>query len=163
ASLLLTLPGTPFIYYGEEIGMPDGPGSRDVEKRTPMRWESGPGVGFSTAMPWTDTGPDLPGVSVHEQATDEDSVLNHYRALTGLRNEHPALHRGDTRVLSTGSSALLALERTAGDETLYVLANLGARDLETEVLPAGAFTDLVSGAAFEGVVPGLTVLVLRPD
>ncbi|HEX7002431.1 MAG TPA: alpha-amylase family glycosyl hydrolase, partial [Trueperaceae bacterium] len=69
ASLLLTLPGTPFIYYGEEIGMPDGPGSRDVEKRTPMRWEPGPGVGFSTATPWTDTGPDLPGVSVHEQAT----------------------------------------------------------------------------------------------
>ncbi len=163
ASLLLTLPGTPFIYYGEELGMPDGPGTLDVEKRTPMRWQPGRGVGFSTATPWTDPGPDLPGVSVSEQAAEQGSVLEHYRTLIGLRNEHPALHRGDTRVLASGASALLALERTAGTETLYVLANLGARDLETRALPAGAYTDLVSGAAFAGVVPGLSVLVLRPD
>lgn len=165
ASLLLTLPGTPFVYYGEELGMPDGPGSMDVEKRTPMRWAPGAGLGFTSGVPWTSPGSDLPGVSVAEQAGDQDSILEHYRSLIVLRNAHQALNQGATRVLETGDGALLALERSFGDETLYVLANVSARDLDAQGtwLPAGSFTDMVTGAPFDGAVPALSVLVLQAD
>ena len=165
AGLLLTLPGTPFIYYGEEIGMPDGPGSLDVEKRTPMRWDPGPGRGFTTGKPWTDPGEALAGVSVAEQAGEAGSLLEKYRRLIHLRNDHPALHGGETRVLEVADGALLALERDGGGETLFVLANLGARDVEVDgaALPVGAATDLLSATRFTGTVPGLTVMVLRPD
>lgn len=165
ASLLLTLPGTPFLYYGEELGMPDGPGTSDVEKRTPMRWEPGAGLGFTSGVPWASPGEDSTGVSVAEQTGDPGSVLEHYRTLIHVRNAYPALNRGAAAVLETGDPALLALERSHGDEALYVLANLSARELEAAGvdLPAGSYRDLVTGAVFEGVVPALTVLVLQAD
>jgi len=153
AGLLLTLPGTPFIYYGGEIGMPDGPGTLDVEKRTPMRWtavDASGLFGFSTARPWTDPGPGIPGVSVAEQDTDPTSLLNYYRRLTALRNSHAALRSGDWSVVPPGSSrAVLALVRTApGGERLLVLANLSARAVEWEPgdLRMASYPDLVSGA-----------------
>lgn len=110
AALLLTLRGTPFLYYGEEIGManthvpadrlqdPFGkaiwpePG-RDVA-RTPMQWDRSPNAGFSTSRPWLPTQEAGPSPDVASQAADPDSVLRFYRSLLLLRRRRPELARG---------------------------------------------------------------------
>lgn len=172
AGLLITLPGTPFVYYGEEVGMPDGPGSGDLEKRTPMRWAAvGPdgSFGFSTGAPWTDPGSGLPGVSVAEQAGDPTSLLERYRRLIAVRNERAALRSGEWHVLRTSSRAVLAVARLAPDEELLVLANLSARAVELgpEELDGYVRADLITGAALEAgangglSLPGLSLYVLE--
>lgn len=111
ALLLLTLRGTPTIYYGDEIGMenvavpPDRvqdpfeknvPGlglGRDPE-RTPMRWSAEPGAGFTTGTPWLPLGDDLAAVNVAAEAEDPRSMLSLYRRLIALRRKEPALSRG---------------------------------------------------------------------
>jgi alpha-amylase len=126
--LLLALPGIPFIYYGEEIGMPNGPGLDDRQKRTPMRWEATPAGGFSPTTPWFPPATTDPAVSVAAQRTDPDSTWNAYRAAIALRNAEPALARGDVEVLGT-TGGLLALWRRvpdAGAAEVLVLANLAA-------------------------------------
>lgn len=178
AGLLLTLPGTPFIYYGDEIGMPDGPGSADVEKRTPMRWteptEAGD-FGFSSGAPWTDPGEVPAGVSVAAQQADPNSVWHAYRRLIALRNELPALHSGDFRLLDGGARAVLAAQRNADGQRLVVLANLSTRALTVELKALGVQPDEVlavhaplsnddANAATSGnelELAGLTLLVLE--
>ena len=165
ASLLLTLPGTPFIYYGEEIGMVDGPGSFDVEKRTPMRWEPGPGVGFTSGAPWTDPGDGTPGVSVAEQLAAPSSLWWHYRRAISLRRLHPALDHGETIVIEDVPRNVLAMLRSAEGETLLVLANLATRDTDV-TLPeiAAASGEVTTGAAHDGdsyLLPGLALRILR--
>ena len=57
AAALFALPGTPFVYYGEELGMKGGAGSSDENKRSTMRWSStGPGYGFTSGSPWNSSG-----------------------------------------------------------------------------------------------------------
>lgn len=172
AGLLLTLPGTPFLYYGEEIGMTDGPGGGDLAKRTPMRWEAADAAGrfgFSSAAAWTDAGEGTPGVSVAEQAGDPTSLLTRYRRLLALRRELPALRRGEWRVVDSGAPSVLALERRAGDEGLLVVANLATKRVALSAgrLPPHSGVDLVTGepvtvdrdGALE--VPALALLVLQ--
>lgn len=140
AGLLFTLPGTPFMYYGDEIGMPDGPGSHDVEKRTPMRWtepdDSGY-FGFSTTVPWTDSGELPEGVSVEAQRADDDSVWHAYRRLINLRNTLPAIDVGSFELLDAGSRAVLAARRSADGQQVLVLANLGARAVSVDLVALG--------------------------
>ena len=77
ASLLLTLPGLPFIYYGEEIGMTgDKP---DERLRTPMQWSRAPSAGFTRGTPWEPLQPDLLTANVEAQDADPASLLNLYR------------------------------------------------------------------------------------
>ncbi len=172
AGLLLTLPGTPFVYYGEELGMPDGPGSGDLEKRTPMRWAPvGPdgAFGFTTGSPWTDPGPGQPGVSVAEQVDEPGSLLNRYRRLIAMRNERDALRSSVWSVLRTSSRAVLAVERVGADETLLVLANLAARAVElgADELAGYFLADALTGAELQAgaggglSLPGLSLYVLR--
>src|SRR6266536_4472013 len=83
ATLLLTLPGLPFIYYGEEIGMTgDKP---DPRLRTPMQWRPRPGVGFTTATPWEAPQPDSMPTNVALEGADPASLLNLYRRLIHVR------------------------------------------------------------------------------
>jgi glycosidase len=166
AGLLLTMPGTPFLYYGEEIGLPNGPGDRDEEKRTPMRWEPGPGAGFSAAEPWYAFSTDDDAISVAAQEGDPDSLLNRYRRLIALRRASPALRSGATEVLDSGDSGVLAFRRAAEGEELLVLANFTTRDRPIDL---GAFgldgaTDLVAGGTLERktTLGRLQLLVLAP-
>ena len=119
ALMLLTLRGSPFIYYGEEIGMKEAQIPRDrlqdpVGKawyplhpgrdgaRTPMQWENKPGAGFTDGEPWLPIGPELGQRNVAKQAEDPDSLLNFYKKLIWLRKELPELQMGSYRSLEKG-------------------------------------------------------------
>ncbi|MFW5690855.1 MAG: alpha-amylase family glycosyl hydrolase [Chloroflexota bacterium] len=135
ASIYLTLPGVPFIYYGEEIGMT---GTKpDPEIRTPMQWGdgSGPGVGFTVARPWAPVNPDWQdGVTVAAQTDDPDSLLNHYRDLVQLRNAVPALRRGDYTHVDGGQGSVFSFLRRTEDQTVLVVINLRDRENENYTL-----------------------------
>ena len=167
ASLLFTLPGTPFIYYGEEIGMADGPGGGDLAKRLPMRWEAGDDFAFSVVPAWAEPGAAVPGVSVAEQYQDPDSLWWHYRRLISLRRIHPALYAGSTSVVDVGNRAVLAILREAQGERLLVLANLAARATAVDLtgLETAAAVDVLTGAEVgQGdslEVGALSLVVLR--
>jgi glycosidase len=125
ATLLLTNPGVPFLYYGEEIGMT---GAKPDERiRTPMQWEgASPGVGFTTGTPWQPPQPDYADWNVAAQHDDPASLLSRYRALIALRQSHPALRVGDFLMVESDVNAVYAYLRAAPDEVLLVLVNLSA-------------------------------------
>ena len=137
ATLLLTGPGVPFVYYGEEIGMT---GRKPDERiRTPMRWDaSEPAAGFSTVEPWQPLGDDPPGVDVAGQAISADSLLAHYRSLTGLRSAHPALLSGALLPVDSADRHVVAYLRVAEDEAVLVVANLGNQPVEAPALTLAA-------------------------
>ena len=123
ANLLLSGPGTPFIYYGEEIGML---GEKPDERiRTPMQWDaSEPAAGFSDALPWQPLSDDWTTLNVEAQRTDPSSLRSLYRDLIELRGEHVALRRGTIEPIRADADGVVATLRATPDETLLVLANL---------------------------------------
>jgi glycosidase len=126
AALLLTGGGTPFVYYGEEIGLS---GQKPDERiRTPMRWEAtGSGAGFTTGTPWEPLGDDPPGTDVATQRADPDSLWSTYRDLIALRNGDPALRSGDLVPVRSTDESIVAFLRTAPEPTggaTLVVANL---------------------------------------
>jgi glycosidase len=145
ATLLLTLPGLPFVYYGEEIGMTgDKP---DERLRTPMQWSGGPAAGFTRGTPWESLQPDSFTANVEAEAADPRSLLDLYRRLIHLRATTPALGSGVLVPLATSDDAVAAYLRREGDHAVLVVANLGSAALaavtlsSTErVLPAGRYS-----------------------
>jgi alpha-amylase len=143
ASLYFALPGVPFVYYGEEIGLRNEPPGK-IDPR-PMQWTGGRYAGFSDVAPWIM--PDVdPAFNVSAEAGDPNSLLTHYRRLISLRNNHPALRTGELFLLSTVNPGLFACLRTTADESVLVIVNLtGApvRDdqlsLSASALPQGAY------------------------
>jgi alpha-amylase len=133
ANLLLTSPGVPFVYYGEEIGMT---GSKPDERiRTPMRWDTTQATaGFTTGSPWEALGDDPPGTDVATESTDPASLISTYRDLIHLRASHPALSHGDWTAIDSSSSALNAFLRRADGETVLVVSNLGDTPVTSPVL-----------------------------
>jgi len=128
ASAMLMLPGTPFVYYGEEIGMiGDKP---DEQIRTPMQWSSAASGGFTTGEPWEGLQPDWRTKNVSAQDGDRNSLLNHYRRLIHFRNAHPALSHGQMVVGSTSDSRTAAFVRRAGGEVMLVVVNFGDAAIE---------------------------------
>jgi alpha-glucosidase len=149
ALLLLSLRGTPFLYYGEEIGMRNVPVpkerlqdplastlhpnlSRDPE-RTPMQWEPYQGAGFTRGEPWLPIG-DAGRRSVAAQRSDPRSLLSFYRELLALRRAHPALHAGSYRRLPA-PDGVLAFERRAGPERALVALNFTGEARRVELEP----------------------------
>ncbi len=166
ASLLLTAPGVPFLYYGEEIGQVGA--KPDEMIRNPMPWSGGANAGFTAAArPWERLQKGHETRNVAAQSADPDSLLNHYRRLIRLRQAEPALASGEFRLLETGRDDVIAWQRSAGARTLTVVANLGAEDVRGLSLPGvdGALDDLLGGGAVAGsaiAIPPRTVRVLAP-
>ncbi|MCP5097665.1 MAG: alpha-amylase [Chloroflexi bacterium] len=122
ASTLLTLPGVPFIYYGEEIGMVGNRGlltPRDEFVRTPMQWSPEEHGGFSRVQPWLNENSDLFSVNVELAEIEEDSLLNHYKQMIRLRQTHVALRRGGTTLLGSSCSRVLAYLRHYADDANF--------------------------------------------
>ncbi len=152
AVLLLTLRGTPTLYYGDEIGLADvaippsrvqdprelrepGLGLGRDPVRTPMPWNATGHAGFSTAEPWLPLNPDWPTRNVLAQTGEPGSILALHRDLLNLRRKHAALAIGDFRLIeATGD--VLAYERRHGDERIVMALNLGGTEQHV-ALPDG--------------------------
>lgn len=135
ATLQLTLPGMPCLYYGEEIGMEDGIISpeqakdrfgsdgamdrRDAE-RTPMQWNAGKGAGFTEAEPWLPLAMNVASNNVDSESRDSASFLALYRALLSLRRTNPALRNGQFTLLGYLNNVLAY---QIGNYTVYVNFN----------------------------------------
>jgi glycosidase len=123
AFIYLTGPGTPFIYYGEEIGMK---GNKPDEKlRTPMQWSAEPNAGFSTGSPWQTVNSGWEETNVQTEANQPDSMLNWYKGLIQLRGQHPALRTGSYLPLTSSCRNLYAVLRQESDEILLTLVSTG--------------------------------------
>ncbi|HYU16698.1 MAG TPA: alpha-amylase family glycosyl hydrolase, partial [Candidatus Acidoferrum sp.] len=138
AALLLTMPGSPFIYYGEEVGLQNGPGKEDEWKRTPMPWDGSPRHGFTAGKPWYSFAPGVARTNVAAQTKDAKSLLSRYRKLIAVRKASPALTRGAIEVLSApgAQGAVLAFVRSAGAENVLVVHNLSTRPADTGPMSA---------------------------
>jgi len=122
AFMLLTAPGTTFLYYGEEIGMQGKKPDEDI--RLPMQWSAEEYAGFSGSKPWRSPDARYVQVNVALQDNDPNSLLSYYRELVNLRLAHPALSTGNTTLVETGDSGVYSILRNEGDEYLLIVANL---------------------------------------
>jgi alpha-glucosidase len=144
ALMLLTLRGTPTIYYGEEIGlrdvpipgdevrdpqglnMPDKNLSRDPA-RTPMQWDAVQHAGFSTVRPWLRVSKDFQQTNVHMQETDEKSMLSLYKKMLALRNREPSLSHGRYVPLAADHQILSYIRQEEGFDAFLIVLNLTHR------------------------------------
>jgi len=167
-ALLLTLRGTPFLYYGEEIGMRDislrrneildPPGRRywPIYKgrdgcRSPMQWDDSPNAGFCppVVQPWLPVHPNYRTRNVAAQREDPASMLNFTRRLIALRRENPALRRGTFVPLTCESRHALAYLRHSPEQTVLVALNFANRPIRVACdlpLPAANWHLLLSTA-----------------
>jgi alpha-glucosidase len=172
AGLLLTVRGTPFLYYGEEIGMqnvrirrsqlqdPLGrrtwpfPLGRDGE-RTPMQWSPAEHAGFTTGTPWLPLHPGFAERNVAVQRSDPASTLSWYRALIALRRARRSLSLGGITFIDLGHRDCMAYVRELDEEQTLVLLNLSDRPalLSAGSLPTDA-TVLLGTHRAAGVAVG---------
>jgi maltose alpha-D-glucosyltransferase/alpha-amylase len=140
-ALLLSLPGTPVLYYGDEIGMGDNIylGDRNGV-RTPMQWSPDRNAGFSRANPQrlylpviTDPEYHYEALNVEAQQANSSSLWWWMKQMIAQRKALPALSGGDLRFLTPDNPKVLAFERTLGDETVLVVANLSKRPQAVEI------------------------------
>jgi alpha-glucosidase len=185
AVVLLTIRGTPFLYYGEEIGLRDvvvpedeiiDPPARralvdpDFEWwnrdgcRSPMPWTGEVGHGFTTARPWLRLADDAATRNVAAQEDDPGSVLATYRRLIALRRTSEALRSGTLRVVEVPTPDVLAWTREVGSERILVVVNFAAAALETTIpLANGRSYRAVGGSHLDPAQPDPRQgLVLRP-
>jgi alpha-glucosidase len=135
AVMLLALRGTPFLYYGEELGMPNVSIAREQWRdpvgrdgcRTPMQWSAAPGGGFtSSKTPWLPLG-DCAAVNVARQMDDPHSMLSFYRRAIRVRRASPALTAGMIRAIEQAPKDCLAFVREAPASRAMVALNFTER------------------------------------
>src|ERR1700761_7481503 len=141
AMLLLTLRGTPTMYYGDEIGMTDvaippaevqdpaeknepGKGMGRDPERTPMQWDSSANAGFTEGIPWLRLAVDYATVNVAALSAEADSILNLYRKLVDLRRSNAALNVGNVDSVAADGN-VLRYQRSLDKERFVVILNLG--------------------------------------
>ena len=126
-AILLTSPGKPFIYQGEELGYWGVKSSGDQNVRQPIYWEKGGKVPSSWCS--FDTSIISDGMSVSEQAADSRSLLQMYRHFAYARNTHAALAEGTIDPVNSGNNAVAAWKMVASSETVLVMHNLGGAEV----------------------------------
>jgi maltose alpha-D-glucosyltransferase / alpha-amylase len=150
-SLLFTLPGSPIIYYGDEIGMGDNidlPDRNGV--RTPMQWDDSPNAGFSTVKPFSEFATGKLGyqyVNVASQINDLDSLFRSIKRMIAVRKKHAAFGSSRTEWIETDNSAVAVYIREHNNDTLLILNNLSS-SVERVNLPAECqktYSDLFAG------------------
>jgi maltose alpha-D-glucosyltransferase / alpha-amylase len=151
-SLLFTLPGSPIIYYGDEIGMGDNidlPDRNGV--RTPMQWDASPNGGFTTGEPYTQLIKGELGyqhVNVASELADQNSLFHSISRMVNIRKEHTAFGRGVMDWVETDNPSLAVYTRSYEDETLLIINNLSDQE-QTVSLPAAYqtwYVDLISNS-----------------
>jgi glycosidase len=144
----LLQPGTPYVYYGEEVGM-GGVNhlAGDLPLRSPMSWTSEPArAGFTTSTPFRPIAPNVGQYNVQAQAADPQSILAFYKAMIGLRNTYPSIARGRFEH-GFADGLVLGFQRALGAERTLVLIHYGTE-------PATAWVrDLPAGARLEAAYP----------
>lgn len=180
AGIYLTLPGTPFIYYGEEIGMSGV--KPDEFIRTPMQWDATLNAGFSEGSPWIRVNEDYGTRNVEVMSTDPSSIYHHYRRLIQIRNREPVLQLGNFYPVYPSDNRILSYVRTYMGESILIIINLSttqtlSSNLDLSYSPIGndfgRFTDLLSndevnvditaqGISNMTISPG-QVLILKPE
>jgi glycosidase len=159
-SLLFSLPGTPVLFYGEEIGMGENLAVEGrAAVRTPMQWADGHNAGFSPAaadrlpapLPDGEYGP--LAVNARGQRRDPDSLLNWFERLMRRRKETPELGFGEWEVLKHDVASVLAHACRWEDSTVVALHNLSPEPcrlaIPLDVEDAAAYEDLLGGAGDE--------------
>ncbi len=155
--MLLTLRGTPFIYYGEEIAMREAKLSREDLRdpvglkwyplhegrdgcRTPMQWSGDINAGFSNAKPWLPLGPDTDQYNVSVMDSDQQSILSFTKKLIWMRKEMPALLEGEYKAIGevVSSKHCFCFERSAGKQRLLIYLNFSLQRQNVD-LPGGNF------------------------
>ena len=171
-ALELSVAGTPFIYYGEEIGMTGARGdeNNDNARRSPMQWNDGANAGFTEGEPWYPVNEDYTRINVEGQSADPDSLLSWYRTLIRLRfsEEGRALRSGEFTYLGKDDRGAYAFLRGSGDGAVLVAFNVGsdpveAFDIDLEGLgPWDSGIDVIDGWTVDGPIDGHLVLDLDP-
>ena len=140
-SILFALPGTPVIWYGDEIGMGDDLGLPERQPvRMPMQWDDKPNGGFSTAPPDRLVRPVIakgefgfPEVNVEKQHNDPTSLLDQIRRMIRVRRAHPEIGWGDCTVVPSEDPAILAMRIAWRDREILTMHNLAGREVETRL------------------------------
>jgi alpha-amylase len=163
ATLLLTNPGVPFIYYGEEVGMQGV--SPDENRRTPMQWDSTRIYGgFTTGSPWEPLALGYRTFNVANMTGDPDSLLSHYRRLIGLRESIPVLQTGPMQLVAGTDRRVYSFLRYGEGEAVLVVVNLSGEAVEDYALYApesalrGGLTARLLLGEGEAVAPALDAL-----
>ena len=167
-TFLLSMRGTPYTYYGDELGMtnidmPDIDQYVDIDaigryktakakgenmeafmkelnyssrenSRTPMQWDSSENAGFTTGRPWKKVNPNYHEINVAKQEKDPNSVLNHFRRMTRLRNENPVLVYGNYDMILDEHDQIYAYTRILYDKKMLILLNFSGKKAEA-ILP----------------------------
>ncbi len=159
-SLLFTLPGTPILYYGDEIGMGDNiwlPDRNGV--RTPMQWSAAPNAGFTAphVRPYAPVIDDpifgYQRVNVEAQRADPGSLYQRLRQMIALRKAHPSLGWGSFTWVEVGTPCVAAYTRMEGTERLLILNNLSDTPQDVSLPPDlhPPFTDLFCRQTIQGI------------
>ncbi|HEY5573591.1 MAG TPA: alpha-amylase family glycosyl hydrolase [Anaerolineales bacterium] len=182
AMLLLTLRGTPTIYYGDEIGMQDVPipperqqdtyGIRVPERsrdpcRTAMQWSDAPNAGFSppeTEQLWLPLAEDYASVNVQKQLEQHTSMLDLYRQLLAYRRSTPALQHGDYQPIDQTTGECLVYLRQVSDQTpILVALNFSSEEQHLRLAQFGSGRLVISTHLDRNGAIDLADLELRPD
>ncbi|HEY4391962.1 MAG TPA: alpha-amylase family glycosyl hydrolase [Paenibacillus sp.] len=169
AGLLLTIPGNPFIYYGEEIGMLGA--KPDESIREPMQWYKGGSGAGQTTWEQTNFNTGQEGTSVDEQLADADSLLSYYHKLIQMRSSIPALKNGAISEYDVEATGIAAYLRQTEQQTVLVVHNLTANQQTVDLMAketAYGFAKILDstkeGASLEAgklTIPGYTTLILE--